>query len=41
MDSNKEIDYTNKIHTFQAIVVNDNYDIALNYLQKANWDEIV
>ena len=35
------IDYSEKLQTFMAITENNNQEIALNYLQKANWDETV
>ena len=41
MESHINIDYTEKIRTFQALVDNYNEEIALNYLTKANWDEMV
>jgi hypothetical protein len=45
MERNKmtkdNIDYTEKIRNFQAMVDNYNEEIALNYLTKADWDETV
>ena len=40
MDS-KNIDYTEKIRTFQAVVDNYNEEIAFNYLSRTDWDETV
>lgn len=40
-ESNDQIDYTEKIKNFQAMVDNYNEEIALNYLTKADWDEAV
>lgn len=37
----ESIDYSEKIQTFMAITENINQEIALNYLEKANWDETV
>ena len=34
-----DIDYTEKIKTFNLLVGNNNEEIALNYLTIANWDE--
>ena len=34
-----DIDYTQKILTFNLIVGNNNQEIAYNYLKRANWDE--
>jgi hypothetical protein len=39
MDS--DFDFTEKVRTFQAMTDNYNEETALNYLQKANWDEAV
>jgi hypothetical protein len=36
-----KIDFTEKIKLFQSLVDNYNEEIALNYLMKGNWDEIV
>ena len=33
----ESLDYSEKIQTFMAITENLNQEIALNYLQKANW----
>lgn len=45
MERNKmntdDIDYTEKIRNFQAMVDNYNEEIALSYLTKADWDETV
>ena len=35
----QEINYAEKINTFKLLIDNNSDDIALNYLQKANWDE--
>ena len=35
----EDIDYTEKIATFNLLVGNNNEEIALNYLTLANWDE--
>ena len=35
----EEIDYTEKIATFNLLVGNNNEEIALNYLTLTNWDE--
>lgn len=40
-DHLKNIDYTEKIRCFQAIVDNYNEEIAFNYMTKAEWDETV
>ena len=37
----EEIDYSVKIQNFITMTENNNQEIALNYLQKANWDETV
>ena len=34
-----EVNYNEKIKTFQLLINNDSDDIALNYLERANWDE--
>ena len=34
-----EINYGEKIETFKLMIENQNDDIALNYLQRTNWDE--
>ena len=36
-----EINYDEKIKTFQLITENCDYEIAFNYLTKYNWDEHV
>lgn len=38
---NNDINYAEKINTFKAIVENQNDEIALKYLELANWDETV
>ncbi len=35
----KDINYGEKIETFKLMIENNNEDIALKFLQKANWDE--
>ena len=35
----KDINYGEKIETFKLMIENNNDDIALMYLQKADWDE--
>ena len=35
----EDIDYTEKIATFNLLVGNNNEEVALNYLTLANWDE--
>ena len=37
---NIELNYAEKIETFKLMIENNNDDIALKYLQKANWDEV-
>lgn len=37
----KDIDYTERIRNFMALIENDNEEIAFNYLSKTNWDEAV
>jgi len=39
--SNDNIDYTEKIRNFQAMVDNYNEEIALSFLTQADWDETV
>lgn len=34
-----EVNYNEKIKTFKLIIGNDSDDIALNYLERTNWDE--
>lgn len=34
-----DIDYTQKILTFNLLVGNNDQEIAYNYLKRANWDE--
>jgi hypothetical protein len=41
MQSHINIDYTEKIRNFQALVDNYNEEVALNNLTNANWDEFV
>lgn len=36
-----EVNYAERIQTFMAMAEIDNQDIALNYLQRTNWDETV
>ena len=36
-----EVNYAECIQTFMAMAEIDNQDIALNYLQRTNWDETV
>ena len=36
-----DINYDEKIKTFQLITENYDYEIAINYLAKYNWDENV
>ena len=36
-----EINYDEKIQNFQLITENHDHEIAMNYLQKNNWDEAV
>jgi hypothetical protein len=36
-----EINYDEKIKTFQLMTENFDHDLAINYLSKNNWDEIV
>ena len=36
---NIELNYAEKIETFKLMIENNNEDIALKFLQKANWDE--
>lgn len=36
-----DIDYTEKIKTFQHLTDNFNEEEGLNYLEKNNWDENV
>lgn len=37
----KDIDYTERIRDFMALIENENEEIAFKYLSKANWDETV
>jgi hypothetical protein len=39
--SSDNIDYTEKIRNFQAMVDNYNEEIALSFLTQAYWDETV
>lgn len=36
-----EINYDEKIKTFQLMTENFDHDLAINYLSKYNWDETV
>jgi hypothetical protein len=39
--NNSEINYQEKLRNFQAITDNGNDTVAMDYLQKSNWDESV
>lgn len=36
-----EINYSERIQAFMAMAETNSEDIAVNYLQRSNWDEIV
>lgn len=36
-----EIDYTERIRSFQMLTDNYNEEVALQYLEKVNWDDKV